>query len=141
MIDPEDRLFATSADITPGWSSTWRIMDWDQRRLISVTMDGEVESEEPAIEHLSRHIENLASDVVDIEVSHKGDLLTTSADPERDETWCLTYPALATTDLPDHIQVVSRSDLEELDRLGPMVDLVKEQSSSEPAGKVCMIFP
>ena len=136
MIDSEYRFIALSGAVTPGGPSTWHITDWDQRRLISVTMDGELDSEEPAIEHLKRHVESLADDVVEIEVSPQGNLLRTFADPERDESFCLSHPALATLELPGHVQVVPRSNLEELDRLGPMVDLVKERSLSEPAKKV-----
>lgn len=40
MLKPQDRFFAPSGNLYPGGPSTWHIVDWDQRRFVSVTMDG-----------------------------------------------------------------------------------------------------
>ncbi|SCV47181.1 uncharacterized protein FFB14_09669 [Fusarium fujikuroi] len=132
MLKPEERFFAPSGNIYPGGPSTWHIMDWDQRRLISVTMDEELESEDPAIEHLQKHVDDLAPDVFEIRVSPQGDLVSTSTDQKDDNTLCPYHPPLEATERPDGIQTISRSDLEELDRLGPLVDLVRCLRSSDP---------
>ncbi|KAK2590964.1 hypothetical protein QQS21_011343 [Conoideocrella luteorostrata] len=124
MIDPDDRFFASSGSIYPGGPSTWRIIDWDQRRLVSVTMDEELESEDPAFEQLVKHIDDLAPDTYAIHVSSNGDLISTSTDPKDDETRCVYYPPLDSVQHPTDGQVVSRSSLEEIDRLGPNVDLL-----------------
>lgn len=58
MIDPDDRLFASSGAIYPGGPSIWYIVDWDQRRFVSVTMDEELESEDPALEQPLKHIDD-----------------------------------------------------------------------------------
>ncbi|UKZ81479.1 hypothetical protein TrVFT333_009251 [Trichoderma virens FT-333] len=86
MIDPDDRFFATSGAIYPGGPSTWHIIDWEQRRLVSVTMDEELESEDPAFEQLYKHIDNLAPNVYAIHISPDGSLISTSTDPKDDET-------------------------------------------------------
>ncbi|KND94644.1 hypothetical protein TOPH_00756, partial [Tolypocladium ophioglossoides CBS 100239] len=136
MLEPDDRFFAPSGAIHPGGPSTWHIIDWDQRRLVSVTMDEELESEDPAFEQLLKHIDDLAPDVYEIHVSSQGDLISTSTNPKDDETRCPYYPPLDTIQRPKDVQVVSRSDLEELDRLGANVDLVVFPQSPEPTKKL-----
>ena len=136
MIDPDDRFFAPSGAIYPGGPSTWHIIDWDQRRLVSVTMDEELESEDPAFELLARHIDDLAPNVYEVHVSPDGDLISISTDPKDDETCCVYYPPLDSIQRPKDVKVVSRSNLKEIDRLGPNVDLVVCPQSSEPTKEV-----
>jgi hypothetical protein len=88
-------------------------------------MDEELESEDPAIEYLQKHIDNLAPDVFKIRVSPQGDLTSNSTDQKDDNTLCPYRPPLEATERPDGIEVIPRSDLEELDRLGSLVDLVR----------------
>ncbi|KAM5370882.1 hypothetical protein ACJZ2D_008315 [Fusarium nematophilum] len=107
MLKTEDRFFAPSGAIDPGGPSTWHVVDWDQRRLISVTMDEELESEEPAFKQLSKHIDDLAPEVYEIRVSSQGDLISTSTNPEDDETRCVYHPPLEKIERPDRVQVVS----------------------------------
>ncbi|CAJ0547464.1 Ff.00g042180.m01.CDS01 [Fusarium sp. VM40] len=135
MLKPEDRFFALEGSIYPGGPSTWYVMDWDQRRLISVTMDEELESADPAIEQLSKHVDDLEPDVFELRVSSHGDLISTSTNPEDDNTFCPFYPPLEATGKAD-IQTIPRSKLEELDRLGPLVDLVTDLQSSKPSEKL-----
>lgn len=136
MLKPEDRFFAFEGSIYPGGPSTWYVTDWDQRRLISVTMDEELESEDPAIEQLSKHVDNLEPDVFEIRVSSQGDLISTSTNPEDDNTRCPFYAPLEAIGKAEDIQAISRSQLEEFDRLGPLVDLVTDLQSSKPGEKV-----
>lgn len=41
MIDEDWRYFTYAGAITPGGPSRWDILDWDQRRTISVNMSTE----------------------------------------------------------------------------------------------------
>jgi len=124
MIDEEWRYFAPGGALMPGGPSTWHILDWDQRRVIAVTMDEEQESEDVAVGHLKKHIDALGSDVYAISLSQDGGLVSVSTDPRDDETTCVYYPPLQAVLLPGRVKTVLRSDLLELDRLSPNVDLV-----------------
>ncbi|KAI1287517.1 hypothetical protein F5Y03DRAFT_405495 [Xylaria venustula] len=124
MIADDSKYFSLSGDIPIGGPSTWHIIDWDQRRVVSVTMDGEQESEDIAIKHLSRHSSHLPSNVYRIHVSDSGEIISAYTDPENDQTCCVHYPFLSKISAPQEIPTVRRNELEELERLGPDVDLV-----------------
>lgn len=123
MIEEEWRYFAPGGALTPGGPSTWNILDWDQRRIIAVTMDEEQESEEVAIEHLKKHIDALGPEVYAIHLSPEGELISVSTDFKDDEMTCVYYPPLQAVLPSDRVKTVLRSELLELDRLSPNVDL------------------
>ncbi|KAM0481942.1 hypothetical protein ACHAPX_003276 [Trichoderma viride] len=133
MIEDEWRYFAPGGLITPGGPSEWFILDWDQRRIISVTMDEEQESEDTAIGHLKKHIDSLGPDVQAIHLSQDGELISVSTKPEDDRTVCVHYPPLQDVQFPKHVKTVLRSDLLELDRFGPDVDLVSYLPNGDAA--------
>jgi hypothetical protein len=130
MIDEEWRYFAPGGALTPGGPSTWHILDWDQRRVIAVTMDEVQESEDVAVRHLRKHIDALGCDVYAISLSQDGELVSVSTDPRDDETTCVYYPPLQAVLPPSRVKTVLRSDLLELDRLSPNVDLVSYTPSA-----------
>lgn len=137
MIDQDSRYFSLSGDVRIGGPSTWHVTDWDQRRVISVTMDEEQDDESIAIQHLRRHICQLPLSVHRIHMSNTGEIISAYTDAEDDETYCVHYPALDEISLPEGVQTVRRDMLEELERLGPDVDLVVYRPcSSEPANMV-----
>lgn len=124
MIHDDSKFFSLSGDIPVGGPSTWHVVDWDQRRVVSVTMDGEQDDESLAIEHFSRYSSQLCPDVYRIHVSDTGGIISTYTDPKNDQTCCVHYPSLHEALLPEGIQTVRRDELEELERLGPDTDLV-----------------
>lgn len=135
MIDDEFKYFSLSGDIPVGGPSTWHVTDWDQRRLISVTMDGEQDDEGIAIEHLSRYSSQLLSGIYGIYISQTGEIISTYTDVKNDQTKCVHYPFLHEIGLPEGIQTIRRDALEELDRLGPDVDLVAYPACSNGSAK------
>ncbi|KAI3527552.1 hypothetical protein CSPX01_16873 [Colletotrichum filicis] len=127
MTNPELQYWAPSGAIFPGGPSTWYILSDDQRRIIAVTMDGQQESEDLAVEILKKIIDTLPADVYAIKVSPEGSLISMSNDPEDDETFCVYYPPLEEVQRPEGIRTIIRSELKEIDRLGPDTDLVSYQ--------------
>ncbi|KAF4434574.1 kinase [Fusarium acutatum] len=124
MIDKDSVYFSLSGDIPVGGPSTWHIIDWDQRRVVSVTMDGEQDDESLAIEHFSRHSDRISLDIHRIYISHDGEMISTYTDSKNEPTCCVHYPPLHDACLPEGVQTVRRDKLEELERLGPDADLV-----------------
>lgn len=136
MLNREDRFYAPSGAIYPGGPSFWHVIDWDQRRLVSVKMDQEQESPDLAFDCLLKHIDHLPPDVYLIHLSPSGNILSMSNDPKDDETLCVFRPPLSAAQLPDGIATISRAELQEVGRLGPNVDLVVYPNSAKPDGKV-----
>lgn len=137
MIEHEFRYFALSGDIPVGGQTTWHIVDWDQRRVVSVAMDGEQDDESLAIEHFSRHSDQLSPAIYRIHLSHNGEVISTPTDPKNDTACCVHYPSLHDACLPEGIRTIRRDKFEELERLGPDADLVAYSSCIEgPAKKV-----
>ncbi|KAI1010914.1 hypothetical protein LB504_002301, partial [Fusarium proliferatum] len=125
MIDKDSKYFCLSGDIPVGGPSTWHIIDWDQRRVVSVTMDGEQDDESLAIEHFSRHSDRLSLDIHRLYVSPNGEIISTYTDSKNDPTCCVHYPSLPDACLPEGVRTLRRDKLEELERLGPDADLVE----------------
>ncbi|KAK3181732.1 hypothetical protein K4F52_006948 [Lecanicillium sp. MT-2017a] len=144
MLDREDRFYSPSGGIYPGGPSIWHVIDWDQRRLVSVEMDEEQESPDEAFRCLLKHIDTLPPDVYLIHLSPEGDVISTSNDPKDDQTICVFRLPIDTAELPDGIQTISRAELEEIGRLGPNVDLVVYPKSTKPnekfVFKYCFLF-
>ena len=59
----QDRFYSPSGAIYPSGPSIWHVIDWDQRRLVSVKMDEEQESPDCAFDCLLKHIDQLPPDV------------------------------------------------------------------------------
>ncbi|KAI0552642.1 kinase-like domain-containing protein [Xylaria curta] len=125
MIDDDSKYFSLSGNIR------------DQRRVVSVTMDEEQDNEGIAIKHFSRHGSQLSPNIYRIHISDTGEIISTYTDPENDQTCCVHYPLLSEISVPPGISVVRRDELEELERLGPDVDLVSyPPCSGDSATKV-----
>ncbi|RFN44893.1 hypothetical protein FIE12Z_10874 [Fusarium flagelliforme] len=124
MINEDEKYFCLSGDIPVGGPSTWHVVNWDQRRVVSVTMDGEQDDDALAIEHYSRHSEELSPEVYRIYVSETGEIITKYIDAKYDMNYCIHYPSLEDAVVPEEIQTVRRDELEEIERLGPDADLV-----------------
>lgn len=135
MIDDDCKYFCLSGDIPIGGPSTWHVVDWDRRRVVSVTMDGEQDDDSLAIEHFSRHSDQLSPEIYRIYVSHTGEIISSYTDPKNDPTYCIRYPSLHDAFLPDGILTLRRDELEELERLGPDADLVTYPPGAKGAAK------
>ncbi|CAG9951405.1 unnamed protein product, partial [Clonostachys rosea f. rosea IK726] len=139
MIPDKWKWSVIGGSLMPNGPSNWWIVDWDQRRTVAITTAGEQEDEDIMKEFLIRHIHTLSPDAREVSVSATGDLLSISNDVERDYTNIPYYPpfqALLATAPPNHNYSISRSDMREKDRLGPMVDLVSRPAFGDGSPKL-----
>ncbi|KAI1389142.1 kinase-like domain-containing protein [Hypoxylon trugodes] len=125
MLNDDSKYFSLSGDMPIGGPTTWHVTDWDQRRIISVTMDGD------------RYSSELPLSVYRIYVSDNGEIITKFTDAKDDQTSYVHYLSLRDVVLPDGVRTIRRDELEELDRLGPDTDLIAyPPCANESAKKV-----
>lgn len=132
------RFWCTHGSITPRpqGPSDWAICDVDQRRVITVRMDEEQDSEDVALEYFKKHVDGFGPDVTLVHLALNGDVISLSTDPIHDPTQTMYYPELELVQAPEGVQTVLRSDLRELDRLTGNADLVSYQADTKsPATK------
>jgi len=135
MIDPEYRFFSEGQGYfgsreNPTTETHCNVWDWDQLRLIKVKGTAKLFPPEEDVENsiLAQFANYLSPEVRAITVDDDGFLTGISTDPEEDDTFFIGYlplslcqslcPSLA--DFP----TIYFSQLRELDRLGPGVDLM-----------------
>ncbi|KUM58953.1 hypothetical protein ACN42_g8182 [Penicillium freii] len=130
MINPQDRFWSDSqgyygpseSPATKTYSDVW---DWDQLRMVKVKgtakifpPDGDVE-----LSILAPLADYLSPEVRAITVDDDGLLREVSTDPEEDDTMFIAYPPFSLCGSLSDCRTVQYSNLQELDRLGPFVDL------------------
>lgn len=74
--------------------------------------------------HLQHNTDRLGPKVCKIEVSDASELNYVSSNADDDERLCVHYPPLQELEKPARVGLVARSELEEIQRLVPNVDLV-----------------
>ena len=131
MIPPGQRFWCPSGELLNGGPWTWHIIDWDQRHWISVTgSEKALPEDDAAIEILGRHIDLLGPDVHKITVSDQGDIISVSTKPKHEASLFIHYPRYDPYDMPNtNYTHLRRLQMEEVDRLGPSVDLVRYEDS------------
>ncbi|OBT58846.1 hypothetical protein VE04_00847 [Pseudogymnoascus sp. 24MN13] len=126
MIDPRCRFWSPYGALFPGGPNLWHILDCDQRRWVTVAGSQKALPDDPdAIEILSRHIDQLDPGVHKITVSDEGDIISISSDPDDEVAWFTHYPRYDPLDVPNGHTTLMRSQMEEVDRLGHSVDMVR----------------
>lgn len=129
---PNQRFNSFTGEVYPRGPTTWQTIDWDQRRYISTSVPGYVDTssdgedmEENIIQALAKVVDKLEDDVNLVNFSMSSDFISSSSDPADDTASIPLY-------CPIHMipkkyrtgHVISRKDLVELDRLSQCVDLV-----------------
>lgn len=130
MIKPEDRFYSEDQSYfgpreRPTTETHCNVWDWDQLRLIKVKGTAKLFSPDEDIENsvLTQFVDFLLPEVRAIVVDDDGLLTGVSTDPIEDETFFVGYiPFSLCPSLADY-STVYFSQLQELDRLGPGVDL------------------
>ncbi|KAM5368994.1 hypothetical protein ACJZ2D_009197 [Fusarium nematophilum] len=104
--DERSRFFVSEGDGIPGGETTWYIVDWDQRRTITVTVDEYRFDDEVAVEYLNKYMHQLPYDVCAVHISPDGDLLKASTSPADDRTQCMEYLRANALHLPPGVDTI-----------------------------------
>ncbi|KAJ5171143.1 uncharacterized protein N7500_003926 [Penicillium coprophilum] len=147
MIRPQDRFWSDSQGYygpsenpaTEAYSNVW---DWDQLQMIKVKgtakvfpPDGDVE-----LSILAPLADYLSPEVRAITVDDDGLLIDVSTDPEEDDTMFMAYPPISLCESLRDCRTIQYPKLQELDRLGPFVDLVSYEDEARNPQKVAFKF-
>ena len=131
MIEPQERFLSLGQSYfgsrdNPITQTECNVWDWDQLRLIKVK--GTARYFEPRedieISVLAPLADYLSPEVRAITVNDDGLLTGVSTDPEEDDTFFIGYTPFPLCSSLQHCSTIYFSQLQELDRLGPAVDLV-----------------
>lgn len=132
------RFFVFHKGWNPGSKHYYVIIDWDQRRVLSVSTGDEEKDEAFVFEALDAVIDDLPRDTTQILVSNGFELLRCSSDTRCDWTEIPFYPSL--DQFPPGVPTIRRNELTEVQRLGPQVDHVMYQSPSSPNNTKHAVF-
>lgn len=126
---PDQRFTVTGPGFLYNGVGTLKvIIDWDQRRYIAVATAWEEPDEAFFLDALAEHIDDISSDVVQIEVGEEGELLNSISDLDEDRAIIPFYPS--PSDYPSQLRRTRREKLVELDRMGVQVDLCEDTSAT-----------
>lgn len=130
MIDPDERFFSEGQGYfgpreNPATETHCNVWDWDQLRLIKVKGTAKLFPPQEDVETsvLAKFADYLSPEVRAITVDDDGLLTGVSTDPEEDDTFFIGYLPFTLCQSLANCATVYHSELQELDRLGPGVDL------------------
>ncbi|POS70090.1 hypothetical protein DHEL01_v211514 [Diaporthe helianthi] len=131
---PDQRFTNTGLDsMYNGVGTVKVIIDWDQRRTIAVATAWAEDDEAFFFDALAEHIDDIPSNIMQIEVGERGELLNSTAELDEDWTMIPFYPS--PSDYPSLPQI-RREQLIELDRMGVQVDLCENTLATSPEPKL-----
>ncbi|KAJ5781700.1 uncharacterized protein N7518_010183 [Penicillium psychrosexuale] len=152
MIKPQERFLSDNQGYfgrkeNPLTEAHCNVWDWDQLRMIKVKGSAKVlppeEDKECLI--LAQFADHLSPQVRSITVDDDGLLTEVSMDPNEDDTLFVAYlPFSMIKSLPGcslaDCRTIYYSELEEIDRLGPSVDLLSYEDESGTPQRVAFKF-
>lgn len=147
MINPEDRFWSEGQSYfgsseNPETRTHCRVWDWDQLRTIKVKGTAKLfpPDEDVEIPVLARFVDELPPEVTAVTVDDEGHITEVSTKPEEDDTMLIGYLPFSTTESLHDCRTIQYSRLQELDRLGPGVDLTAYCDESGNTQKVAFKF-
>ncbi|KAL3473067.1 kinase-like domain-containing protein [Aspergillus californicus] len=144
MIKPQER-FWSDGSMYLGSKTECNVWDWDRLRMVKVKGSAKlfpIEQYEEFIECsvFSHFADYLSPEVRAITVDDDGLLVGVSTDPEEDDTPFVAYFPISMLESLVDCRTIKFSQLEELDRLGPFVDLSSYNDESGVPQKVAFKF-
>ena len=147
MINPQDRFWSEGQNYygpsdNPSTKAYCNVWDWDQLRMIKIRGSAKLFPPEEDIELsiLARFADYLSPEIRAITVDDDGLLTGVSTDPEEDDAIFLAYPPFSLCGSLADCRTIRYSELQELDRLGPFVDLLSYEDESRIPQKVAFKF-
>lgn len=138
MIDPQDRFWSEGQNYcgpseNPTTETYCNVWDWDQLRMIKVKGTAKLfpPEEDSELSILARLADYLSPEVRAITVDDDGLLTGVSTDPREDDTLFLAYIPFSLCGSLADCRTIQYSKLQELDRLGPFIDLVSYENENE----------
>jgi len=118
------------------------VWDWDRLRMTKVKGTAKLfpPEEEIEVSILSRFADFLSPEIRAVTVDDEGLISGLSTDLEEDGTMFIGYPSFLTTEPLHDCRTIHYSKLQELDRLGPDVDLSTYYDESGISQKVAFKF-
>lgn len=131
MIDPEERFLSTGQHFrgdseNPATYAFCNIWDFDQLRWIKVKGTAQVFPPEKDLETsiFAQFADSLSPEIRAVTVNNDGLLTGVSTDPKEDDSLFVGYIPISICPSLAECSIIYFSQLRELDRLGPGVDLV-----------------
>lgn len=121
----------------PAYCSVW---DWDQLRMIKVKGTAKLfpPDEDLEVPILAQFADYLSPQIRAVTVDNEGLISEVSTDPTEDDTEFVAYPPFSMTESLHGCRTINYSKLQEIDRLGPGVDL--SLYSDEPGNSQKVAF-
>jgi hypothetical protein len=147
MISPEERFFADGGGYlgsteNPQTRCFVNVWDWDQLRMFKLNGTAKVFplEEDRQCRILAQFVDYLSPEVCAIDIDDDGLITGVSADPEEDETMFVPHFTFSSIPSLADCGTVYHSKLQELDRMGPNVDLSSYQDEAGIIQKVAFKF-
>jgi hypothetical protein len=137
MIKPQDRFFSEGQGYfgpreNPMTETHCNVWDWDRLRMIKVKGTAKLfpPDEDVEIPVLARFADYLSPEVRAITVDENGLITGVSTDPEEHDTSFMAYIPFSMAESLADCRAIHFSKLQELDRLGPGVNLSSYEDES-----------
>ncbi|RDL37625.1 Uncharacterized protein BP5553_05058 [Venustampulla echinocandica] len=147
MIKPQERFLSEGQGYfgpreNPKTETECNVWDWDQLRMVKVKGTAKLfpPEEDKECQVLAQFADYLSPEVRAVTVDDDGLLTGVSTDPEEDDTMFVAYLPFSTVKSLADCRIIRHSKLQELDRLGPGVDLALYDDESGNPQKVAFKF-
>ncbi|KAF7891973.1 hypothetical protein EAF00_008275 [Botryotinia globosa] len=141
MIPLEDRFWSEGQTYLcdDAYCNVW---DWDQLRLIKLKGKRKdfPPGEDKEVGMLAQFADCLSPEIRAVDVDNDGLICGVSTDPEEDEALFIAYPPFSTIESLAGCCTIKRSQLKELDRLAPFVDLSSYEDENRNTRMVAFKF-